>query len=228
MHVIQIPIKRYTTSSKMIPQSKDQQQQNDYIIPFINCSLGSQSTVSCEVNIMWPAAVAQESMYISMKPEVTGSDVFSCSLSANRVHGTEGGVCKKRWGAGKTIGDSWCYFEKQTRRQMLHHVKHVAPLVAMRVGRCERRPEGLVNWWAGFHNRESERVMKLNQEKQQQVYLCVPVWVWLCVCVCVCLWFLVSQKEQASCDGQSRGRETITYNLLNCCNLMHLMHHLYV
>lgn len=46
---------------------------------------------------------------------------------------------------------------------MLHHVRHVALLVAMKAGRCEGSEK------AGFHNRGSERVMKLIQEEQQQV-----------------------------------------------------------
>ena len=49
---------------------------------------------------------------------------------------------------------------------MLHHVRDVVLSVAMQAGRCERRREG-----GRFHNSESERVMKLNQEEQQQVYM---------------------------------------------------------
>lgn len=50
---------------------------------------------------------------------------FSHSLPANGVQGTVGGVNEKRWGSGKTA----CYFEKQTRGQNLHYVRHDAPSV---------------------------------------------------------------------------------------------------
>lgn len=57
--------------------------------------------------------------------------------SANGVQGTVGGAWKKRMGALEKLQVIWCYFEKQTRGQMLHHVRHVVCWVATQAGRCE-------------------------------------------------------------------------------------------
>lgn len=61
----------------------------------------------------------------------------------------------------------WCYFEKQTRGEMSHHVRHVVCWVATQAGRCEGQLD--VEKVASWVSQQTERVMKLDQEEQRQV-----------------------------------------------------------
>lgn len=113
---------------------------------------------------------------MSLKPKVIGSNVSAvlCQRMEFRrqwVEGVKTGV------GGKTIGELMLFWETNKKA-------NVTPREACGPAGCcaswqmwaETR-----NWWAGFHNRESERVMKLIREEQQQVYVCVTV----CACVCM-------------------------------------------
>lgn len=105
-------------------------------------------------------------------------------LSANRVLERVGGGFQGKKNLSRGLGGKkklqviWCYFEKQTREQMFHHVRHGDLWVATQAGRCDK----LMSWVS----QPSGRVMKLQLgEEQRQVCMCVSVAVCMCDSVCV-------------------------------------------
>lgn len=106
---------------------------------------------------------------------------------------------KKRggWRCWKNIGDLMLFWETNKGANVAHHVRHVVLWVATQSwqmwGMTSESPLSSVS-------QLSKRVMKLNQEEQQQVCMCATVCLWVTACAFVIKVFgRLSRSEQLSC-----------------------------
>lgn len=141
------------------------------------------------------------SVYISLKSKVIGSNVSvsPCLWLESRGLWVECERKKKRegWRCWKNIGDLMLFWETNKGANVAHHVRHVVLWVATQSwqmwGMTSESPLSSVS-------QLSERVMKLNQEEQQQVCMCATVCLWVTACAFVIKVFgRLSRSEQLSC-----------------------------
>lgn len=176
---------------------------------------------------MSPGGATQESMYISLKSKVIGSNVSvsRCQRLESRGLWVECGRKKRGGGAGKNIGDLMLFWETNKGANAAHHVRHVVLWVATQAGRCEGRLAR--HWWPVFHNWAGEWWNSIRRSNNR----CICVW--LCAYATVCAVFgrlsrseqlsclvITSQQKQAWQTEEREGERWINNDLLNCSTLI--------